>query len=115
MLCSSRLGDEDLQMAVDAYPAVVLVNRRAGQHVATVVVDDVLGGRLATGHLIGRGHRAIGFCRDRKGPIAGRAAWRGMRSRWRLPSAARDQVDRTVADYAEQGRLAALQLLRGSG
>ncbi len=115
VLCSSRLSDEDLQMAVDAYPAVVLVNRKAGQHVSTVVVDDVLGGRLATGHLIARGHRAIGFLSGPQGSHSGQGRLEGYAIE--MASARLRRETRWIepcGPTAEQGRLAALRLLRGS-
>lgn len=37
----------------------VLVNRRAPGH-TSITCDDYLGGRLAAGHLLSRGHRAVG-------------------------------------------------------
>ncbi len=62
ILCSSRLGSEELQAAVSRYPASVLVNRELGAgQVDTVLVDDELGGRLATAHLLDSGRRRIGF------------------------------------------------------
>lgn len=84
VICSSRLAPEDLHMVVASHPAVVLVNRRpdagVGANVAAVLVDDVIGGRLATAHLLETGHRAIGFVagppgsHSGKGRLAGYAA-----------------------------------------
>jgi len=69
VLCSSRLDDHDLRAVLDRHAAVVLVNRRAEpadegseeNNVGVVMLDDVIGGRMATRHLIDSGHRAIGF------------------------------------------------------
>lgn len=73
VLCSSRLDNEALSIVVSSHASVVLVNRRADgiiQDGAAVLVDDVMGGRLATQHLLDRGHRAIGFL---AGPLDSRS------------------------------------------
>lgn len=116
VLCSSRLSNEHLQMAVDAYSAVVLVNRRAGKYVSTVVVDDVLGGRLATGHLLRRGHRAIGFLSGPPGSHSGQGRLEGYADEMassHLPRAS-GWIE-PCGPTAEQGRIAALRLLRRCG
>src|SRR5918999_1260543 len=46
---------------------VLLDHRRSAGHVPSVVVDDVLGGRLAAEHLLRLGHRRIAFL---NGPIS---------------------------------------------
>jgi LacI family transcriptional regulator, galactose operon repressor len=46
---------------------VLLDHRRSARHVPSVVVDDVLGGRLAGEHLLERGHRQIAFV---NGPLS---------------------------------------------
>jgi LacI family transcriptional regulator len=71
VLCSSRLEDEELRAVVARHPAMVLVNRRLdGGDVAAVLVDDELGGRMATEHLLGSGRRRVGFL---TGPMASRS------------------------------------------
>jgi LacI family transcriptional regulator len=51
-----------LEQLIQRGTPVVLVDRGSGQHNrCSVAVDDVLGGRLAGAHLIGRGHRQIAF------------------------------------------------------
>jgi len=73
VLCSSRLDSVDLQLLVNANPAVVLINRRVDggeRSAAAVLVDDVLGGQLTAGHLLSRGHRAMGFL---SGPVESRS------------------------------------------
>ncbi|RPI93605.1 MAG: LacI family transcriptional regulator [Chloroflexi bacterium] len=71
ILCSSRLEEEKLIDIMANLPAVVLINRRLHQTVDeifdSVTLDDERGGRLATTHLIQRGHRCIGFL---AGPLA---------------------------------------------
>lgn len=48
------------QQLIDAGIATILINRTiAGLDLPAVVCDDVLGGYLATKHLLGRGHRRI--------------------------------------------------------
>lgn len=62
MLCSSRLGEDELHRIVARFPAVVLVSRRLeGNCVGTVLIDDEDGGWQATRHLLKSGHRNIGF------------------------------------------------------
>ena len=83
VLCSSRLESEDLRLVVDSHPAVVLVNRRlngAGEQVRAVLVDDVLGGRLTAGHLVSRGHRAIGLLAGPEGSRSGRCRLQGYQA-----------------------------------
>ncbi len=83
VLCSSRLESEDLRLVVDSHPVVVLVNRRlngAGEQVRAVLVDDVLGGRLTAGHLVGRGHRAIGLLAGPAGSRSGRSRLQGYQA-----------------------------------
>ncbi|MGC9347645.1 MAG: LacI family DNA-binding transcriptional regulator [Anaerolineae bacterium] len=81
VLCSSRLDDDDLEMAVDSHPSVVLVNRRldANLRVGAVIVDDVNGGRIMTQHLIRRGHRSIGFLAGPQGSHSGQGRLAGYR------------------------------------
>jgi len=66
LLCSPRLEQKQLSKAIENHPAVVLINRtlktRKNSHtLGSVIIDDDMGGRLATNHLIGLGHRRIGF------------------------------------------------------
>ncbi len=68
VLCSSRLDEEKLQEVIGRFPAAVLVNRRLKNGAAgTILVDDELGGRIATQHLLHTGHQRIGFL---AGPVA---------------------------------------------
>lgn len=81
VLCSSRLGDEELQGLLNRHPAVVLVNRLfEGGDVGAVMVDDELGGRLATEHLLRTGHRAIGFLAGPATSYSGRQRGKGYRA-----------------------------------
>jgi LacI family transcriptional regulator len=68
VLCSSRLDERELRNVVARHATAVLVNRRLeGEGARSVLVDDEMGGRLTTQHLIASGHRAIGFL---SGPVA---------------------------------------------
>jgi LacI family transcriptional regulator len=128
LLCSSRLSDEDLQMVVDSCPAVVLVNRRMRSEPASepasepgrashavrtaVLVDDVMGGRLAAAHLIDRGHRAIGYLSGPVGSHSGQGRLAGYAAA--MASAGLPRADgwtEPCAPTAEQGRIAAAQAL----
>jgi len=81
VLCSSRLDDRELRAVVARHPTVVLVNRRLeGDGVRSVLVDDELGGRLATQLLIEAGHRAIGFLGGPPVSHSGRQRARGYRA-----------------------------------
>jgi LacI family transcriptional regulator len=80
VVCGSRLDEEALRQALERHRAVVMVNRRWAGY-ATVRVDDVAGGRLATEHLLSTGHRAVGF-------LAGPAASESGRQRLRAYAAA---------------------------
>jgi LacI family transcriptional regulator len=62
LLCSSRLEDDALSAALEQHSAAVLINRQVGEDDAGVaLIDDELGGRLATEHLLQAGHWAIGY------------------------------------------------------
>ncbi len=62
VLCSSRLGEEELLRIIARFPAVVLVSRRLEEDcVGTVLIDDEDGGWQAARHLLQSGHRSIGF------------------------------------------------------
>ncbi len=62
IVCGLREEDALLQEALVHFRAAVLVNRRfADETIPAIVVDDVLGGYLATQHLLQMGHTAVGF------------------------------------------------------
>lgn len=62
IVCGLREEDALLQQALSPFRAVVLVNRRlAGETIPAIMVDDVLGGYVATQHLLQLGHTAVGF------------------------------------------------------
>jgi len=50
-----------LEQLIDRGTPVVLVDRDNGLDTCAVAVDNVLGGRLATNHLIEQGHRRLAF------------------------------------------------------
>jgi len=115
VLCSSRLDSVDLQLLVNANPAVVLINRRVDggeRSAAAVLVDDVLGGQLTAGHLLSRGHRAIGFL---SGPVESRSGqgrvegYRQALVAHHIPS--RPEWVAACAPVAHAGAAAARQLL----
>jgi LacI family transcriptional regulator len=115
VLCSSRLDTASLRLVVESHAAVTLVNRRIddlGSGVGVVRVDDVMGGRLAAGHLISRGHRAIGFLVGPSGSHSGQLRLQGYREA--LLEAGLHGSPTWVAGCAPvavAGRAAALQLL----
>jgi DNA-binding LacI/PurR family transcriptional regulator len=82
VLCSSRLAPGRLA-ALDASPALVLLNRRV-PGLSSVVVDSAGGMRAAAGHLAQLGHTRVAFV---SGP---RHSWSNQQRRRGLRSAARD-------------------------
>jgi LacI family transcriptional regulator len=63
LVLSLPIPAPDLDRLTTAGVPVVLVDTR-GEGVAAVVTDDVIGGRLATQHLVDLGHRSIAFMGD---------------------------------------------------
>ena len=62
LVCSPRLKTQKLEHALKRHRAVVLFNRPLEYRgFGLVMVDDQLGGRIATTHLVETGHRTIGF------------------------------------------------------
>lgn len=60
-----RMPSKELQVLRRQGIGIVLVDRpAAGGPYCSVAVDDVVGGRLATAHLIAQGHRRIAFVGD---------------------------------------------------
>jgi LacI family transcriptional regulator len=87
VLCSSRLGEDELQSVVSRYAAVVLVNRRLeGNGIRSVLMDDEGGGRLAAQHLLQAGHRAVGFLAGPAASHSGRERKAGYRAALELAS-----------------------------
>jgi LacI family transcriptional regulator len=80
ILCSSRLQESQLEGVVARHQAVVLVNRLVvGERIGSVLVDDERGGRLATQHLLQRGHRSVGLLAGPEISHSGRARTKGYR------------------------------------
>ncbi len=75
ILCSSRLDDKDLDLALRNHPATVLINRRLPQpDVSAVLVDYELGARLLVEHIVQAGRRNLAFL---AGPSASQSrVWR---------------------------------------
>lgn len=62
VLCSSRLPEETLFDILSKFPSVVLVFRRCNDKaIGAITLDDQLGGKMATEHLINSGHSNIGL------------------------------------------------------
>jgi LacI family transcriptional regulator len=113
VLCSSRLDEEKLEEVVDRFPATVLVNRRLKNGAAgTILVDDEMGGRMATRHLLQAGHQAVGFL---AGPAASQSgAQRAEGYRTALDAAGitpKSQWTKYCAPTVDGGREAARELL----
>jgi LacI family transcriptional regulator len=81
LLCSSRLDDAELRGVLDHHPAVVLANRRLEDaDVGVVLVEDELGGRMVTQHLLETGHQAVGFLAGPSASRSGRQRAKGYRA-----------------------------------
>jgi DNA-binding LacI/PurR family transcriptional regulator len=67
LILSLSPRDEDIPYLAQADVPIVLVdaNHPSLTQLSRVVIDDVLGGKLATQHLIDLGHRRIGYISDR--------------------------------------------------
>ncbi|MBN1248181.1 MAG: LacI family DNA-binding transcriptional regulator [Anaerolineae bacterium] len=115
VLCSSRLETADLELVIASHPAVVLLNRRlngTGDPVHAVLVDDELGGRLATEHLLSRGHRAVGFLSGPPGSRSGHGRLLGHRAVLSQAGVPFEEAwVRNCAPVADAGRDVATQLL----
>jgi LacI family transcriptional regulator len=115
ILCSSRLGQEELRAAVARYPAAVLVNRElvGGDAVDTVLVDDEQGGRLTTAHLLSSGRRRIGFLTGPEVSWSGAQRVKGYRATFEAAGLPRSEGWlRPCAPTVEGGRRATHELLQ---
>jgi LacI family transcriptional regulator len=62
IVCGLRQDDAPIQQALAHFQAAVIVNRRLENEMASaILVDDILGGYLATQHLLQLGHTKVGF------------------------------------------------------
>jgi LacI family transcriptional regulator len=85
VVCSSRLAPELLRLALIHYPAAVLVNQHVTltegtSIVGAVLLEDEIGGQIATSHLIRRGHRSIGYLSGPAVSFSGQRRGRGYLS-----------------------------------
>ena len=114
ILCSSRLGQPELRGAIAGFPAAVLVNRELdGDGVDTILVDDELGGRLATTHLLERGRRRIGFLTGPEVSWSGAQRVKGYDAAFAEANIAHSAAWlQPCAPTAEGGRAAARELLQ---
>lgn len=68
LVTASRVGALYRQMLEETHAPIVLINNQhAGEFAWHVSIDNPAGARLMTGHLIGLGHRRIGYIGDRFG------------------------------------------------
>lgn len=115
ILCSSRLDEGDLRAALSHYSAAVLINRRiAGATHWAVLLDDEGGARAAVGHLLARGHRAIGFLAGPERSYSGQLRARGYRAALEAAGLVPNPAyERHCLPMVASGREAACDLLRG--
>ena len=113
MVVNSRLSDVDLARALDGLRPVVLTNRSLPGGYGSVTWPGYReGGRLATEHLLQRGHRRIGYVDGLPPTRAGRDRLEGYRT---ALAAAGVSFDRTLVEVGavspRGGALAARALL----
>ena len=82
VLCSSRLPQNDLLVAVAGFGAAVLINRQlfADGGLGTVLVNDEDGAHAITRHLLNRGHERIGFLSGPQNSYSGQQRGLGYRA-----------------------------------
>ena len=114
ILCSSRQADDVLAATLAHFPSAVLVNRRSrNPKVGTVLADDEAGARLLMAHLLGNGHRSIGFLAGPSMSHSGSARLCGYRAALAAAGLPReDELVQHCAPVVSGGLNAALALLR---
>ena len=80
LIATAKIRDPLLKQLEHAEIPFVLVNRRTFDRTPYVVSDDEAGGRSVTGHLIGLGHRRIGFVAGTPGVSTTEGRLSGYRS-----------------------------------
>ena len=90
VLVSSRLSDAQLDQALSGWVPTVFVNREGAPRIGrgSVVTNERQAMEAAVDHLVGRGHRRIGFIGCTARSRSGRERQRGYeqaRTRWELP------------------------------
>ncbi len=83
ILCSSRLPPDELETHIQDFPAVVLFNRELGApmpHVATLNVNDRLGGQRAVQHFVAHDRRRIAIIAGPVTSISGQRRLDGYRA-----------------------------------
>ena len=78
LLCSSRMGAEDL-LAASGNTLTVMLNRRAGR-IPAVTIDNSDGIREAMAHLAALGHRRVGYVAGPAASWSNRERLRGLRT-----------------------------------
>jgi LacI family transcriptional regulator len=113
LLCSSRLENEELSKWVTYHPAVVLVSRTLDEDgVGTVLIDEQLGGQMATQHLLESGHRNIGVVSGPPVSHSTRGRLKGYRQALNeVGISFNPQWIRHCSPVIEDGRETALELL----
>ncbi len=114
LLVSSRLSDEQLREVAEAYPPLVIVNRRLNGRpgLGCVVVNEERAAEAAVGHLISRGRRRIAFLGGSAETHSGRERRHGYLQALAAAGLERDPAwDLPCPPTVEGGRAAALDLL----
>lgn len=114
ILCSSRLDEETLALALAPHTAIVLVNRTSHQReTGSVTVADHQGGLCATRHLLAHGHRHIGLLAGPSRSYSGQHRAAGYRSALAEAGIAPNaDYERHCMATVSAGREAALNLLQ---
>lgn len=113
VLASAVLADPNVRrLRLERVPHV-LVNRYSDRAGAFVGCDDFAGARLATGHLIGLGHRRVGHLAGRPRVSTSKERLRGYRAALRAAGLAFDPGLVAESGYLEEGGLLAARRLLG--
>lgn len=113
ILCSPRLDDQDLLLAVKYFPATVIVNRLLpGGATAVLRLDNEDGARRAVRHLLSRGHRSIGFLSGPDKSFGGQKRALGYRAALEEAGIAYNPAwEQHCAPMVDAGQRAALDLM----
>ena len=111
----ATLKDRHVSSLADQGIPIVLVNRRTSGISGSVVVDDLRGSRMAVEHLVGLGHRRIGFIGLAADTDTRQRRQQGYRDAMRDAGLALEaSLEQAVPPTVEGGREGLEQLLAGN-
>ena len=115
IVCGLRQASGLLQAVISRFPAAVLVNRQLDDvALPAVMIDDTLGGYLATKHLLEIGRQAIGFVAGPQTSYSGAGRMRGFcRALTEAGIAGIDERVRFCRPDVEDGEIVTAEFLAG--